>query len=63
MGYALETETHWLAEGMTRLLSTEVAGGFTGAMFGLFALSAEATFHWFDYKPLDARDSIVDPEQ
>ncbi|AIE85692.1 glycoside hydrolase family 43 protein [Fimbriimonas ginsengisoli] len=52
LGFVQEAEPHWLAEGTTRLLSTEVAGGFTGVMFGLFALAGEAKFSWFVYKPL-----------
>ncbi|MDL2322963.1 glycoside hydrolase family 43 protein [Bacteroidales bacterium OttesenSCG-928-A17] len=41
----------------TRYLSTEVAGGFTGVMIGLYASSngkptqAKAFFDWFDYQP------------
>jgi alpha-N-arabinofuranosidase len=41
----------------TRFLSTEVAGGFTGAFFALFATGngrpaqAPARFDWFDYEP------------
>jgi alpha-N-arabinofuranosidase len=40
----------------TRYLSTEVAGGFTGVMIGLYASSngkessAKAFFDWFDYR-------------
>lgn len=40
----------------TRYLSTEVAGGFTGVMIGLYASSngekskAKAYYNWFDYK-------------
>ncbi|MNT58727.1 hypothetical protein D3C72_1961860 [compost metagenome] len=40
----------------TRYLSTEVAGGFTGVMIGLYASSngkatkAKAFFDWFDYQ-------------
>lgn len=30
-------------------ISTEVAGGFTGVYFGLFAVNATAHFDWFDY--------------
>ncbi len=42
----------------TRYLSTEVAGGFTGVMIGLYTSSngkpsnAKAYFDWFDYKEL-----------
>ena len=45
-----------LAQLDTRYLSTEVAGGFTGVMIGLYASSngqdtkAKAFFDWFDYK-------------
>jgi alpha-N-arabinofuranosidase len=37
----------------TRHLSTEIAGGFTGVYFGMYALgaSARADFDWFDYLP------------
>lgn len=54
LGYRQDGKNHWLAEGMTRLLSTELAGGFTGVMFGLFALQGEATFRYFDYLPRPA---------
>ncbi len=43
----------------TRYLSTEVAGGFTGVMIGLYTSShgkqtnAKAYFDWFDYKAND----------
>lgn len=41
----------------TRFLSSETAGGFTGVMLGLFAVSeldssaANADFDWFEYQP------------
>jgi xylan 1,4-beta-xylosidase len=44
-----------LDTGMTRYLSSEVAGGFTGVYFGLYATgsgkpaSVPADFDWFDY--------------
>lgn len=46
-----------LGEAPTRFLSSEVAGGFTGAFFALYAaghghpLGAPAYFNWFDYEP------------
>jgi alpha-N-arabinofuranosidase len=46
-----------LATSPLRYLSTEVAGGFTGVMLGLFASSHgtqsrnQAWFDWFDYEP------------
>jgi xylan 1,4-beta-xylosidase len=47
-----------LATGATRYLSSEVAGGFTGVYFGLYATgngraaATPADFDWFDYEPL-----------
>lgn len=56
-GYASNgTEPRWLASGETRYLSTEVAGGFTGVFFGMYAsgngkqASAPACFDWFELK-------------
>lgn len=52
-----------LGAARTRYLSSEVAGGFTGAYVGLYATSGEgaaakstftAFFDWFDYEPLEA---------
>lgn len=46
-----------LGEGETRYLSTEVAGGFTGVYFALYASGngapcvRPADFDWFDYRP------------
>ncbi|MFC5471205.1 glycoside hydrolase family 43 protein [Cohnella suwonensis] len=44
--------------GETHLLSTEVAGGFTGVIVAMYASSptgtgTQARFDWFDYQPLD----------
>ncbi|MFF3849829.1 glycoside hydrolase family 43 protein [Streptomyces sp. NPDC002328] len=36
-----------------RYLSTEVAGGFTGRVIGMFAAAGSVHFDWFDYEPLD----------
>ncbi len=36
-----------------RYLSTEVAGGFTGRVLGMYASADSAHFDWFDYEPLD----------
>jgi alpha-N-arabinofuranosidase len=44
-----------LGEGETRYLSTEVAGGFTGVYFAMYATGNgapcrnAADFDWFDY--------------
>jgi beta-xylosidase len=35
-----------------RYLSTEVAGGFTGRVIGMFAVGGSAAFDWFDYEPI-----------
>jgi beta-xylosidase len=42
-----------LAELDGRYLSTEVAGGFTGRVIGLYATTGTTRFDWFDYEPLD----------
>jgi hypothetical protein len=34
-----------------RYLSTEVAGGFTGRVVGLYAGDGTVHFDWFDYSP------------
>ncbi|MET9697261.1 glycoside hydrolase family 43 protein [Streptomyces sp. NPDC006529] len=36
-----------------RYLSTEVAGGFTGRVIGMYAAHGAVHFDWFDYEPLD----------
>ena len=36
-----------------RYLSTEVAGGFTGRVIGMYATAGTVHFDWFDYEPLD----------
>lgn len=36
-----------------RYLSTEVAGGFTGRVIGMYAAAGAVHFDWFDYEPLD----------
>jgi beta-xylosidase len=36
-----------------RYLSTEVAGGFTGRVFGMYAVAGTVHFDWFDYEPVD----------
>ncbi|MFK8908130.1 glycoside hydrolase family 43 protein [Streptomyces sp. YS-3] len=35
-----------------RYLSTEVAGGFTGRVIGMYASAGTVHFDWFDYEPL-----------
>lgn len=42
-----------LAELDGRYLSTEVAGGFTGRIVGMYAASGTVRFDWFDYEPLE----------
>ncbi|MDT7789158.1 MAG: xylan 1,4-beta-xylosidase [Pseudonocardiales bacterium] len=36
-----------------RYLSTEVAGGFTGRVIGMYAATGTVHFDWFDYEPLN----------
>ncbi|CAL9326382.1 glycoside hydrolase family 43 protein [Streptomyces sp. SudanB52_2052] len=43
-----------------RYLSTEVAGGFTGRVIGMYAATGTVHFDWFDYEPLDA-DAAASP--
>ncbi len=55
-----ESELSPLGEGETRYLSTEVAGGFTGVYFAMYAsgngapCARPADFDWFDYRPGEA---------
>jgi xylan 1,4-beta-xylosidase len=54
-----ESELVPLGEGETRYLSTEVATGFTGVYFAMYATgngspcAAPADFDWFEYRPRD----------
>jgi beta-xylosidase len=41
-----------LAELDGRYLSTEVAGGFTGRVIGMYAASGTVAFDWYDYEPV-----------
>ncbi|MEF2965701.1 glycoside hydrolase family 43 protein [Paenibacillus sp. M1] len=55
---ARETGSIELGWGETHLLSTEVAGGFTGVFIAMYATSetgdsSPASFDWFDYDPAD----------
>ncbi|WP_028610053.1 glycoside hydrolase family 43 protein [Paenibacillus harenae] len=51
--------TFWFGRGETALLATEVAGGFTGVFFALYATGNGARsespvhFDWFDYKAVE----------
>ncbi|MBA9085536.1 beta-xylosidase [Fontibacillus solani] len=52
-----QSETIEMGWGKTHLLSTEVAGGFTGVFVTMYATSetgqsAPASFDWFDYEPI-----------
>lgn len=40
-----------------RYLSTEVTGGFTGRVIGMYATCGTVRFDWFAYEPLDAHAS------
>jgi xylan 1,4-beta-xylosidase len=42
-----------LAELDGRYLSTEVAGGFTGRVIGMYAAGGTVRFDWFDYEPIE----------
>ncbi|MGW1626081.1 beta-xylosidase family glycoside hydrolase [Streptomyces sp. NPDC002172] len=41
-----------LAELAGRYLSTEVAGGFTGRVIGMYVAEGRAAFDWFAYMPM-----------
>ena len=46
--YAVQDgQTYHLGSGQTKFLSTEVAGNFTGVMFGLYAAGESRTFSTF----------------
>jgi hypothetical protein len=40
-----------LAEIDGRYFSTQVAGGFTGRVLGMYAVGCDAAFDWFEYQP------------
>jgi alpha-N-arabinofuranosidase len=54
-----EQELQPLGEGETRYLSTEVASGFTGVYFGIYATgngtacAQPADFDWFEYREIE----------
>jgi alpha-N-arabinofuranosidase len=57
LSYGRSESDLWpLAEGETRYLSTEVASGFTGVYFAMYATgngapcAAPADFDWFEYR-------------
>lgn len=50
-----------LAELDGRYLSTEVAGGFTGRVIGVYVASGTVHVDWFDYEPLDVAGTSLAP--
>jgi xylan 1,4-beta-xylosidase len=51
LGFVDDTgEPRMLAELDGRFLSTEVAGGFTGRVIGMYAVRGDAAFDWFEYQ-------------
>ena len=54
-----------LGGGETRYLSTEVAGGFTGVYFGLYATgngarsTTPAFYDWFEYEPAEPGGGVI----
>jgi xylan 1,4-beta-xylosidase len=53
LGYEAGTgERRVLAELDGRYLSTEVTGGFTGRVIGMYAVGDDAAFDWLDYEQL-----------
>ncbi|MGW6681029.1 beta-xylosidase family glycoside hydrolase, partial [[Kitasatospora] papulosa] len=52
LGYETEDgHVEVLAELDGRYLTTEVAGGFTGRVIGMYATRGEAAFDWFELRP------------
>ena len=47
-----------LAELDGRYLPTEVAGGFTGRVIGMYAADGTMRFDWLDYEPLGSRIAL-----
>jgi xylan 1,4-beta-xylosidase len=52
LGFEQDGEFAVLAELDGRYLSTEVTGGFTGRVIGVYAAGGTASFDWFDYEVL-----------
>ena len=52
LGFERDGEFTVLAELDGRYLSTEVTGGFTGRVIGVYAVAGTASFDWFDYEVL-----------
>ena len=52
LGLEQDGEFTVLAELDGRYLSTEVTGGFTGRVIGVYAAAGTASFDWFDYEVL-----------
>ena len=48
--YRFEVNGKEIGEFETSLLSSEVCGGFTGVMLGMYAVDGIANFEYFDYK-------------
>ena len=48
--YRLEVNGKEIGELETSLLSSEVAGGFTGVVLGLYAVEGRASFEYYDYQ-------------
>ncbi|MDX3233342.1 glycoside hydrolase family 43 protein [Streptomyces sp. ME19-01-6] len=55
VAFSLEgPEPERLAELDGRYLSTEVGGGFTGRVIGMYVTEGSAAFDWYDYRPTAA---------
>ena len=52
LGFERDGEFTVLAELDGRYLATEVTGGFTGRVVGVYAAAGTASFDWFDYEVL-----------
>jgi hypothetical protein len=54
LGDPTTPHTHPLAELDGRYLSTEIAGGFTGRVIGMYATEGSVAFDWYEYAPAPA---------
>jgi hypothetical protein len=55
LGIEEQGELMALTELDGRYLSTEVAGGFTGRVIGMYAAEGTVAFDWFEYEGADPR--------
>jgi alpha-N-arabinofuranosidase len=66
LGFEQNGATHWLGWAETHHHSTEIAWGWTGVIWGLYATgngrpaTTPAYFDWFEYRPAEKQDLTPD---